>query len=76
MDRAKIFRNGGSQAVRLPKACQFATDEVCAQKVGDMVVLFPADKAWDAFGKSIELFSDDYMRERDQGEQHQRREAL
>jgi len=36
---AKIFRNGNSQAVRLPKAFQFDTDEVEILKRGDEVIL-------------------------------------
>ncbi len=45
-DRAKIFHNGGSQAVRLPKACRFPDDqrEVLAHRVGRRVILEPADE--------------------------------
>jgi virulence-associated protein VagC len=47
--RAKIFHNGGSQAVRLPKAVRFPDDqrEVMAHRVGRRVVLEPADE-WSA----------------------------
>ena len=43
--RAKIFQNGGSQAVRLPKSCRFPDDqqEVLVHRVGRKVVLEPAD---------------------------------
>jgi antitoxin VapB len=46
-ERAKIFRNGGSQAVRLPKSCRFdeGQDEVIVHRVGRQVILEPAD-AW------------------------------
>ena len=46
-ERAKLFKNGGSQAVRLPKACRFPDDqqEVMVRKVGRRVVLEPVD-AW------------------------------
>jgi virulence-associated protein VagC len=41
--RAKLFQNGGSQAVRLPKACRFpALQEVLARKEGRRVILDPA----------------------------------
>lgn len=45
-ERAKIFRNGGSQAVRLPKSCRFPDDqdEVIVRRVGKQVVLGPADE--------------------------------
>lgn len=47
--RAKIFYNGGSQAVRLPKSCRFPEEqrEVVARRVGRKVVLEPADE-WSA----------------------------
>ena len=41
MITAKIFRHGGSQAVRLPKAFRFDGNEVLIEKHGDEVVLKP-----------------------------------
>ena len=43
--RAKLFQNGGSQAVRLPKACRFPADsEVLVRREGRRVILEPADE--------------------------------
>ena len=44
--RAKLFQNGGSQAVRLPRELRFAPDqrEVVARKEGQRVVLEPVDE--------------------------------
>jgi len=39
--RAKLFRNGRSQAVRLPKAFRFEGDEVSVRREGDAVILEP-----------------------------------
>ena len=50
---AKLFVNGSSQAVRLPKEYRFAGTEVYAQKIGDTVVLVPKEKAWETF---LEVF--------------------
>ena len=48
--RAKLFQNGGSQAVRLPKACRFpAAQEVMARRDGRRVILEPVDEWPDAF---------------------------
>jgi antitoxin VapB len=41
MQTARIFNNGNSQAVRLPKGFRFEEDEVGIKKIGDMVVLLP-----------------------------------
>jgi antitoxin VapB len=38
---AKLFRNGNSQAVRLPQEMRFKGDRVRIRKVGDTVVLEP-----------------------------------
>lgn len=47
--RAKLFQNGGSQAVRLPKECRFPEDqrEVLVRREGRRVILEPED-AWPA----------------------------
>ena len=41
---AKLFRNGRSQAVRLPKEFRFEGDEVKICKKGKRVILEPLDK--------------------------------
>jgi antitoxin VapB len=41
MNTTRIFNNGNSQAVRLPKEFRFDEDEVVIKKLGDMVVLLP-----------------------------------
>ena len=73
MKTAKIFQNGRSQAVRLPKDFQFKGDEVFIQKHGDAVILIPREKAWEIFMEGINEFSDDYMQDgREQGENQER----
>ena len=49
VETAKLFMNGKSQAVRLPKSCRFPGDEVAVKKVGDIVMLYRADKALENF---------------------------
>ncbi|MBP3805503.1 MAG: antitoxin [Oribacterium sp.] len=61
MMTAKVFENGRSQAVRLPKEYRFTSDEVMVNKIGDIVLLFPKTNNWDSFKKAIDMFSDDFM---------------
>jgi len=62
METAKLFNNGGSQAVRLPKGCRFEdSSEVYVKKHGDVVYLFPQERAWEIFLDSLDMFSDDFM---------------
>jgi antitoxin VapB len=41
MTTAKLFKHGGSQAVRLPKAFRFEGTEVIIEKKGESIVLTP-----------------------------------
>lgn len=76
MNVAKLFTNGRSQAIRLPKECRFEEEEVCITKVGDMVILFPRSKGWDLFAQGLEQFTDDFMADRDQPARSDRRKAV
>ena len=69
MTEAKLFNNGGSQAVRLPKDCRFDPDgTVIIKKIGDMVIMIPKDKVNEVFGSGYGEATDDYFSEgRDQG---------
>jgi antitoxin VapB len=67
MNTAKLFPNGRSQAVRLPKEFQFSSDEVYVNKVGGVVMLFPHDQGWTPLAASLDRFTRDYMEIRDQG---------
>ena len=61
MITAKVFENGRSQAIRLPKECRFTSDEVMVNKIGDIVILLPKQNKWDSFMRVIDMFSDDFM---------------
>lgn len=76
MMTAKIFENGRSQAVRLPKECRFHTDEVAVNRIGDIVMLVPKTSKWDSFMQAIDMFSEDFMDGGRAGEIKQEREGL
>ena len=61
MMTAKIFENGGSQAVRLPKEYRFDANEVSVNKIGNIVLLSPKLDKWESVLQAIDMFSDDYM---------------
>jgi antitoxin VapB len=63
MQTARLFINGRSQAVRLPKEYQFRGESVYVQKVGEAVILVPFDKEWEVFMHGLNSFSDDFMSE-------------
>lgn len=64
MDTAKLFTNGKSQAVRLPKAYRIKGKEAFITKIGNAILLFPKQKGWDTLFSSLDKFSDDFLSER------------
>ncbi len=76
MMTAKIFENGRSQAVRLPKECRFSGEEVAVNKIGDVVILMPKENKWAGFLSSLNLFADDFMCDGREQSVEQEREPL
>jgi len=64
MATAKLFRNGQSQAVRLPREFALPGHEVFIRRVGRNVLLVPKDDPWGAVEAALELFTDDFLDER------------
>ncbi len=75
MKTAKLFKNGQSQAVRLPLEFRFEGTRVYIKRMGNAVLLLPEQDTWQMLFDSLGLFSDDFMEMRDQPEQ-QVRETL
>ena len=76
MQTAKLFNNGRSQAVRLPKDCQFGGSDVYIRKFEGMIILFPKKSPWTSLVKSLDMFSDDFMTERKQPPTQKRKKSL
>jgi antitoxin VapB len=75
VETAKLFKNGRSQAVRLPKEFRLDGAQVFIKKMGNAVVLIPYRDSWQSLLESLTQFSDDFMESREQPEQ-QVREGL
>ena len=76
MKTAKLFQNGQSQAVRLPKEFRFSGDRVFVKKMGHAVIIMPYQDSWQSLFDSLSLFSDDFMPAREQPAEQQTRETL
>ncbi len=76
METAKIFANGGSQAVRLPKNCRFDGDEVLVNRIGNVVILMQKNDSWSSMMTALEMFTDDYLKEPIEDLPLQEREGL
>lgn len=76
MKTAKLFQNGQSQAVRLPKEFRFEGDEVFIKKVGNATVLLPIQDPWQPLLDSLNKFSPDFMEDRQQATQQDREDLF
>ena len=63
METAKLFKNGNSQAVRLPKKFRFPGNEVRIFKNGHQVILEPMDETWDSLFEALDDFPEDFMKD-------------
>ncbi|MFQ7593119.1 MAG: type II toxin-antitoxin system antitoxin VapB [Acutalibacteraceae bacterium] len=73
METAKIFENGRSQAVRLPKKFRFNADEVVIQQLGAAILLVPKESLWQTFMDGLDSFTDGIFEDgRNQGVQNER----
>jgi antitoxin VapB len=75
MSIAKLFQNGRSQAVRLPKKFRLPGKEVKISKQGNKIILEPIESSWEQWFEAMNQFSDDFMADgRNQPEQAQERD--
>jgi antitoxin VapB len=58
--RAKVFMNGRSQAIRLPKEFRVEADEVYLKKTPEGFLVIPRDP-WEIFFEGVQELSDDFM---------------
>jgi antitoxin VapB len=75
MNTAKLFKNGQSQAVRLPKDYRFEGGEVFIKKSGNAVVLLPEKNSWETLVSSLERFTPEFMSSRSQPRNKDKRES-
>lgn len=63
--KAKVFKNGRSQAIRLPKEFRVKTDEVFIRKRGDEIIISTKEPSWEEFLKKPSSFGPNFILERD-----------
>ena len=76
MKKAKLFMNGRSQAVRLPKEYRFEGSEVLIKRMGNGVLLIPQHESWQTMKDSLEMFTEDFLETRDQPQQQEREDLF
>lgn len=75
---AKVFLNGRSQAIRIPKDFRVDSNEVYIEKVGDSLIITPKkENHWDAMFKALdEIDTSDFNVERTEPAMEKREELF
>jgi antitoxin VapB len=60
VQKAKVFKNGRSQAIRLPKEFRVDTDEVYLKKTPEGFLVIAQDP-WEVFFEGVQELSDNFM---------------
>lgn len=76
MNTVKLSNNNEHQFVDLPQSYQIEGEEAYIKKVGNVVLLIPKDNPRQTLFSSLELFSDDFMDQREQPSQPEREELF
>lgn len=78
MMMTRVFQDGNSQAIRIPREMKTDKKVFCINKIGDIFVAYPADDPWTTVRQVIGSFSADFMKDRAQlsGEDVPTREGL
>ena len=76
METAKLFQNGSSQAVRLPKEFRISGKEVKIFKKGNQIILEPIETTWELLFESLSEFPEDFMQDGRNQPDIQKRESF
>ena len=66
MMTTRVFKNGNSQALRIPQELRTDENEYCINKVGEIFIAYPVKDPWAPVRQVIGTFSEDFMAERNQ----------
>ena len=66
MTITRIFKNGNSQALRIPQEMRTDKKEYCINKIGDIFIAYPVDDPWASVRQVIGTFSTDFLSDREQ----------
>lgn len=76
MDMADVLYNGNNQIINIPSQYHIDSNKVYVNKIGDLIMLIPADKTKESFMSSFDLFSDDFISDGRANDIESKRESL
>ena len=66
MATTKVFKNGNSQAIRIPSEMHTDRKDLIIKKIGETFIAYPVDDPWLPLRQVIGAFPEEYMLDRDQ----------
>ena len=66
MIKTRVFKNGNSQAIRIPQELSTDKKEYFISKVADVYIAYPTDDPWASVRQVIGTFPEDFMEDRSQ----------
>lgn len=66
MATTKVFKNGNSQAIRIPSEMHTDRKDLIIKKIGETFIAYPVDDPWLPLRQVIGTFPEEYMLDRDQ----------
>ena len=66
MITTKVFQNGNSQALRIPREMRTDIKNYYIRKVGEIYIAYPANDPWTTVREAIGAFPENFMEERNQ----------
>ena len=72
----KLFKNGNSQAVRIPKEMQFKVKEVEINRIGNSIIITEPPTSWEQVFAGLDDFSEDCFDAQREHLELEQREAL
>ena len=67
-ETVKIKKKAGTQIIQIPEGLKIEDDKVYLKKVGNSIYVIPFHNPWESLIQSTEMFTKDFLNERDQPE--------
>ena len=71
-ETVKIKKKSGAQIIQLPEALSIDDDKVYLKRVGNSIYVIPFHAPWESMIKSTDMFTEDFLDQRDQPELQKR----
>lgn len=72
-EKINIQENSGTQSIKIPANFKINDDKVYLKKVGNALYIIPVHNPWQNLFESIDVFSEDFMNDREQPSEQSRK---